>query len=782
MSDSFVVNNLNPIYLIQSGSLGTHATGKYVEIKILTVDPDSVAVYTSLTPPIYINNVWVPNVLPGTLTLAANGIISGNLPIITPGTIESFSFSVQANDTNNGRSVRNYTIGVRDLPPVWNSGNTYNLVANEEEAFSTTLDALDANTYSIQSGTLPVGITLSPDGILSGTMPSVSSTQTFTFTIRASTLSGQFSDKVMTIELKNVNKPPVWTTPSGLIGTYNEGSNISTSVIATDPDGNLAEYRLSSGALPPGVTFNPQTGVISGTPGEVPYGGITYSFTITAIDVLGLETDRTFSIDIANIPQAPVWVTPAGSITPADEQNQYVFGFQATGIDGPIVSYSVVSGAIPSGWTLNSSNGTLSGVAETVPSGSVIYNFTIRATDSTAQSTNRIFSLSINHINTKPVWVTTPGEILSTFENTTISPIQLVATDLESNIDRYEIKSGTLPDGLVLSNSGIISGTTGNITEPRGHNYSFVVSVIDVNDLFSDITLSIYVRRVTSPPTWVTPTGLLDTLRIGGAYSKQVIATSVNNLAIAYSISSGSLPPGLSLNTSTGVISGAPLATSNKIDYVFTVLATDENDGIASNVFVISILSPGLRLYIGAPAESSIVDLNAFPVTLTISGGTTTSTDHVRTFSNSFYTSHAGGSYGDILTPVSQRYALSTYDFTLESWIYMNSYGGAGGLCRIEGILDFNITNGITGFSEAAVSDLNKLPLHKWNHVALSRSNGMMYYFINGKLHASQPNTTDYTTGECQVRLGGFYYIDGYYDYLKFWVGVGRYTTEFTPI
>jgi hypothetical protein len=76
------------------------------------------------------------------------------------------------------------------------------------------------------------------------------------------------------------------------------------------------------------------------------------------------------------------------------------------------------------------------------------------------------------YINDSPVWSTTAGS-LGTWAG---SNIQLSATDDESNTITYTVTSGSLPTGLSLSSSGVISGT--NSGTP-GSTYTFTVSASD---------------------------------------------------------------------------------------------------------------------------------------------------------------------------------------------------------------------------------------------------------------------------------------------------------------
>lgn len=95
-----------------------------------------------------------------------------------------------------------------------------------------------------------------------------------------------------------VNETPLWNTASGSLGTFVEGTSVSTSVSATDPDGTSLTYSVTSGSLPSGLSLASNTGVISGTPSSVS-STTTSNFTITASD--GVNTSsRAFNITISS--------------------------------------------------------------------------------------------------------------------------------------------------------------------------------------------------------------------------------------------------------------------------------------------------------------------------------------------------------------------------------------------------------------------------------------------------------------------------------------------------
>jgi hypothetical protein len=93
---------------------------------------------------------------------------------------------------------------------------------------------------------------------------------------------------------------------------------------------------------------------------------------------------------------------------------------------------------------------------------------------------------------------------------------------------------------------------------------------------------------VSDAPTWSTSSGSLGSLAKGGTANFDVDATS--DSTVAFSVQSGSLPAGLSLNTSTGAITGTHTGTeAAETVYNFTLRATDGENQTADRAFSITI-------------------------------------------------------------------------------------------------------------------------------------------------------------------------------------------------
>jgi hypothetical protein len=92
---------------------------------------------------------------------------------------------------------------------------------------------------------------------------------------------------------------------------------------------------------------------------------------------------------------------------------------------------------------------------------------------------------------------------------------------------------------------------------------------------------------VSDAPTWSTASGSLGSVAAGSAGSFTVVATS--DSAVTYSITSGALPSGLSLNGSTGAITGTESGATAETNYNFTVTATDAESQTAPRAFTITV-------------------------------------------------------------------------------------------------------------------------------------------------------------------------------------------------
>ena len=148
--------------------------------------------------------------------------------------------------------------------PLWSTAAGTVATATETLAVSGSLSATSnsAVTLSLLSGVLPPGAVLNSNGTISGTSAVVSGPTTYTFTVRATDVELQDTDRQFSI----VINPDVitFTNPvSSSTVTLNQNESSTVVLTATTTTGNtIASY--SANTLPPGMTLTGST--VSGTP------------------------------------------------------------------------------------------------------------------------------------------------------------------------------------------------------------------------------------------------------------------------------------------------------------------------------------------------------------------------------------------------------------------------------------------------------------------------------------------------------------------------------------
>lgn len=434
-------------------------------------------------------------------------------------TAGDYTFIVDASDgVLNTR--REFTMRINNMP-VWvtpagsigifqtNAPMTFQLVATDADN--------DPLTYTVIAGALPSGLTMNSAGMISG-----SPTGDGSFTVRV-------SDGVTSVDRQfslDANAAPVWVTPAGSIGRFNTGSAVSFQFAAQDADNDPLVYSAVT-SLPAGFNLSP-SGLLSGTAG--PQG----SFTLRVADPNGYFEDRSFSI-ASNA--TPVWVTPAGSLGLYGTGSSVTIQLEATDADNDPLTYSVVSGTLPAGLTMNSS-GSITGTANGDGT------FTVRVTDGMTP-VDRQFSLSSN---APPIWVTPAGSIGKWNIGTTMS-FQFSAQDPDNDTLVYSVAPGfTIPTGLTLSPSGLLSGTA-NLER------TFSLRVTDPNGEFADRSFTV---EVNVAPVWVTGANAVGPYAVGSNPSFQLVATDNDNDPLTYTMTAGAPPRNMSVS-STALLSGGPI-------------------------------------------------------------------------------------------------------------------------------------------------------------------------------------------------------------------------------
>ncbi len=227
----------------------------------------------------------------------------------------------------------------------------------------------------------------------------------------------------------------------------------------------------------------------------------------------------------------------------------------------PPYSWSIETGDLPNGLSLDSSTGRISGT----PTGAVSSTFTVQVTDADSSTSQK--ELSIEIVSAGALNISTqslPAEAVSASYSQTLS------ASGGSTPYTWTVSSGALPDGLSLNSStGTISGTP-----TTAETSTFTVQVTDAVAATDQQELSI---EITAEDAVSITTQNLSAGTVSVSYSQTLTATG-GSTPYTWSVPPNDLPAGLTLNGSTGVISGTPTTSGTT---TFTVQVTDSASATA---------------------------------------------------------------------------------------------------------------------------------------------------------------------------------------------------------
>ena len=316
-------------------------------------------------------------------TLPAGLSLSGDTLSGTPTAPGSYPITITATDTGATGAgapfsiAQNYTIDVPTPAVVVNPATLPDPVV--ATAYSQTLTAAGGAApygFSVTAGSLPLGLTLSSAGVLSGTPISAG---TFNVTVTATDANSQAGSRAytLTIAVPTLTLLPA-TLPSGVNGTPYSQTFSATGGVAP------YAYALTGGTLPTGLNLSSH-GVLSGTPTQFGH----FSITVTATDSTGgtpATISQTFALTVS-----PVIVVSTTGLPSGLPGIAYAGQLTASGGASPY-TFAVTGGGLPPGLTL-ATNGAISGTPSSIGASA----FTVTVTDDqgftgTAQVTLTILS------------------------------------------------------------------------------------------------------------------------------------------------------------------------------------------------------------------------------------------------------------------------------------------------------------------------------------------------------------------------------------------------------
>lgn len=229
-------------------------------------------------------------------------------------------------------------------------------------------------TWSVISGALPAGLTISSGGVIAG-VPTAGGTATFTVKVTDSVSATASQAITLTISY-----PPLVIASPSTLSAGVAGTAYSQTLAATGGDPPYT-WAITSGSLPPLLALS-SAGVIGGIPATT--GVWTFSVNVYDNNLHAASQTFTLTIELGAFTVA----TPA-TLPPGVAGSPYSERLSASG-GVPPYAWQVTSGAWPPGLSISSA-GAISGT----PTAAGTYAFTAQVTDSAAETLTQNFSLTV---------------------------------------------------------------------------------------------------------------------------------------------------------------------------------------------------------------------------------------------------------------------------------------------------------------------------------------------------------------------------------------------------
>ena len=445
------------VWITNAGSLGNVPESIYYEVQL--------DAYTSIGGSLTFK--IIAGSLPSGLTLTSSGFLSGIPNAVTD--ITTKTFTVRATNSQGNISDRTFSITIGGLvSPVINqeSGSLGAYVDGDLVDIQLTVTEPPGNlssTFSLFSGQLPPGVTLSSSGRLYG---------------------------YITPYIDNSGAVPGFDMTS--FDSYSfeyQGLNVSKNyqfqikaddTVKTDIN-NYTLYVYSRTSL------TADNYIASNDPSRAPNSNIVSADS----DLITADTVNVYS---------PVLLTSAGRVGTIRQNTLFQYQFNAIDFNDDTLTYHIVSGSLPTGLSLTASTGWITGIVPFGPLGSVTYSFDMNVSKVsnaiTYTSETKTFNIKIQgQVNDTVDWVTSSA--IGSMYNGAISEFFISATTPSGKLLQYKLidsSIGSLPAGLELLSNGLISGRA---SFQASGTYSFTVAAFDSDNFVYDektFTITIVAR------------------------------------------------------------------------------------------------------------------------------------------------------------------------------------------------------------------------------------------------------------------------------------------------
>ena len=355
---------------------------------------------------------------------------------------------------------------------------------------------------------------------IQGVPQEVSQDVTSKFVVRATASDGTVADRVFEMTVTGQDAPVIDDTPDSDLGVYFDGDLVDVQLSATDPDPlDKLSWKYQSGDLPEGLTVS-STGRISGyiepfadasgTPGfdteSVAYDmqpfdfrtvasnkdyewivsvsdtkdidvknyflrGLSRNLVTTDLDLVTADSlstsvttniiDKLLDASQTNL-RRPALLTETSGLGRITHDNYFSFQFIGKDFDGETIDYILASGSLPTGLTLNTQSGFITGYIPIFSATETDFTFGIkvRKRDNTDYESD-VKTFTITVVGEADSVVTWPDADM-TIKTGELSQLDVVATISDSRPVQYQLKTGTT---TIVAGNFIIGETYTIVTQ-----------------------------------------------------------------------------------------------------------------------------------------------------------------------------------------------------------------------------------------------------------------------------------------------------------------------------
>jgi large repetitive protein len=344
---------------------------------------------------------------------------------------------------------------------------------------------------------------------------------------------------------------------------------------ARGEDWGCATFHVTSGTFPPGLSIQQDEGTISGTPTQA--GSFRFYLTVKYDKNPGCAkapSDDEFILNVnPGVPQLPKLTIGPETTTPATVGKAYSLQMTANLSDSK--TWSVASGTLPTGLTLNSSSGLISGS----PTAAGTYTFTVQATIDAQRTDTKTLTIAVRN----PLVIGGNGSISPETRSTqTEVGVRFSAhLTVTGGQPPYAVaQTGSLPDGIEFDVSD--NSLSGQATTPG--TYRFTLSASDFEG-----RVATYAGTIVVAPRLAIATRKLKNGRVGGLYRAKLVSRGGVG-PLTWRIKAGPIPRGIRFNRTTGTFVGNPVKAGT---WVITVEIVDALR-VKSTATMILLVKPAL--------------------------------------------------------------------------------------------------------------------------------------------------------------------------------------------